>query len=289
MKTLSTYLDKYRVFQKEIPLIYRSSAKAWWNDRCIYLDENYSGMKKYNHRMILNKEIVIEFDEDEPVKNKELAESVIKKLIKDKIKYSLWHSGNKSYHVHFFLDFGDVVNSRLLKKSVMRYFTEGLDVLPDLQLASTHSIRAEYGLHEKTGKFKTKLRESKGYPMLCPIPQGAWDRYIKEMEKVQKWKMSMSVNDVAESDLVKELLDTKNFDRLNDGRERIVFVLSNILCHKYEKKELMRLLVDWYKYTNGKKLTEGQIRYKVHKAYQKSYTFTERYLNELIDDIKGKA
>lgn len=289
MKTLTTYLDKYRKFQSEIALVYRSSAKAWWNDRCVYLDEKYSPMKPYNHRSILNNEVVIEFDEDSLEKNKELAEKVIKRLITDKIKYSLWHSGNKSYHVHFFLKFGDVVNKRLLKKSIMRHYTEGFDILPDLQLAGTHSIRAEYGLHEKTGKFKTKLRESKGYPTLCAIPQKAWDRYIKEMEKVQKWRMSMSVNDVADSALVKELLDTKNFDNLGDGRERIVFVLANILCDKYDKKELIKLLVDWYKYTNGKKLTDGQIKYKVHKAYQKKYNLSEVYIRGLIEDIKGKA
>lgn len=287
MKTLSTYLDKYRAYQKDIALIYRSSDKAWWNDRCIYLDEKYSPMKKYNHRMILNNEIVIEFDEDNPETNKKLAEGVIKKLIKDKIKYSLWHSGNKSYHVHFFLKFGEVASQRLLKKSVMRYYTDGLGILPDLQLASTHSIRAEYGLHEKSGKYKTKLRESRGYPELCSIPQLVWDRYLKEMEKVQKWKMSMSVADISESSAVKELLDTKNFNNLGDGRERIVFALSNILREKYEKEELAKLMIDWYKYTKGRKLTDGQIRYKVYTAYRKRYTITERYIKELLDDIKG--
>ena len=287
MRTLSHYLNKYHKFQKEIPLCYRSSSKAWWNDRCLYLDDKYSDVKKYNHRMVLNNEIVIEFDEDSVEKNLALIEKVRKKVLADGIKYSLWHSGNKSYHLHFFVNTKSVVNVRLLKKSIMRYYTDGLDTLPDLQLAGNHMIRAEFGLHEGSGVPKNLIRQSPGYPFPAELPQDIWTRYSEEMSKVQKWKMSMSVKDLSESDLIKELLDTTNFDKMNDGRERIMFILSNVLCVKYEKKELIQLLVDWYRYTNGRKLTRGQIKYKVDRAYRKPYVIGEYYIKELLAELKS--
>lgn len=286
-RTLSTYLEKYRKIQPDIALCYRSSENAWWNDRCVYLDNDYSDIKKYNHRMILENEVVIEFDTDSPEENKSLVESIIPKLRRDGIRYSLWHSGNKSYHLHFFVDTKKASNIRLLKKSLMRYYTSHLDKLPDLQLASTHMIRAEFGLHEKTGKHKNLVTESPKYPVLCEVPQAVWKRYSEEMTKVQKWKMSMSVADLANSELVKELLDTRNFGKYNDGRERIIFTLANILHTKYDKLELCQLLVDWYKYTNGRKLTEGQIKYRVYKAYKKPYNLTEAYIRELLEELKN--
>lgn len=287
MRTLSYYLEKYRQFQKDIPLCYRSSEVAWWNDRCLYLDEKYSDVKKYNHRMVLNDEVVIEFDTDSPEKNLELIEGVVKKVLKDGIRYSLWHSGNKSYHLHFFINGKNVVNQRLLKKVVMRHYTEGLDTLPDLQLAGNHMIRAEFGLHEKTGVSKNLIRQSPSYPLLAELPKEVWVKYKDEMSKVQKWKMSMSVKDLAESDMIKEMLDTTNFDKLNDGRERIMFVLANVLCVKYDKKELIQLLQDWYRYTNGKKLSRGQIKYKIDRAYRKPYQIGEHYIRELLNELKG--
>lgn len=288
VRTLSTYLDKYYKIQKDIPLCYRSSDKAWWNDRCLYLDNNYSDIKKYNHRMILDKEVVIEFDTDNAEENKKMVESIIPKLRNDRIRYSLWHSGNKSYHLHFFIDPKQASNLRLLKKSIMRHYTSHLETLPDLQLASTHMIRAEYGLHEKTGKHKSLISQSPGYPRLCEVTLPVWKRYRKEMEKVQKWKMSMSVSDLADSKLIKELLDTRNFGKYNDGRERIIFTLANVLHVKYsDKKELAQLLVDWYKYTNGRKLTDGQIKYRVYKAYTKPYNLSEAYIRELLEELKS--
>ena len=284
-RTLSTYLNKYHEFQSEIPLCYRSSSKAWWNDRCLYLDNKYSDLKNYNHRMVLRDEIVIEFDNDSREKNYELIEKVAKKILKDGIRYSLWHSGNKSYHLHFFINTKNSTNVRLLKKSVMRYYTEGLEILPDLQLAGSHMIRAEFGLHEGSGKHKNLIRQSPHYPTKAELPQEVWDRYKTEMSKVQKWKMSMSVKDLADSDMIKEMLDTTNFNKLNDGRERILFVLSNVLCYKYEKKELIQLLQDWYRYTNGRKLSRGQIKYKVDRAYRKPYSIGEYYIRSLLEEL----
>lgn len=285
-KGLNDYMRKYFEIQEDIIVIYRPTADTWWNDRCLYRGEKYDPLKPYNHRMILDKEIVIEFDDEDQAKNLLLAEEVVKKLKADKIKYSLWHSGNKSYHVHFMVDTKGVTNLSLLKKVLMRYYTKGLELLPDLQLASPHPVRAEYGLHEKSGGYKTRLRESPGYPELAEIKQEVWDYYSREVSKVYKWRMSSTVADLSDSTLIKKLLDTTYFnDSVKDGRERIMFVLANVLAPKYEAKELIKLLTEWYHYTRGSKMTDGQIAYKVYRAKKNPYNISEVYLRSLLEDL----
>lgn len=289
MNRLKNYLEKYYEMQQDILLCYRPSNEgvgSSWSDRCNYLDENYSAKKKYNHRMTLDKEVVIEFDEKEPEVNKKLAEEVIKRLRKDKINYSCWFSGSKSYHVHFFIEPQQASNLRLLKSVIMRHYCKDLEFKPDLQLAGKHLIRAEYGLNEKTNKFKTKYSQSPSYPKLNNVIQPVWDKYIREMNWLIRASMTRSVSEIADSSAIKKLLDTTYFnEKLRDGRERILFILSNVLIHTMDKKDLIELLQKWYKYTNGRKLTPGQIAYKVYKADKAPYTITEKYILQTMQEL----
>ena len=283
--TLTTYLNKYIKIQENISLCYRPTLEAGWGQRCMFLDEKYSPRLPYNHRSILDNEIVIEFDNEKTQNNLINAEKVTKKLIKHKIAYSLWSSGNKSFHVHCFIN-ADVPNVSMFKKAFMRFMTQGLDDRPDMQLAVNHLIRAEYGVHENTGKYKTRLRESAKYPLLCDAPQEVWDLYVKEKQSLVKRKMTNATQDISESEIVKQLLDTTYIvDTLGDGRERIVFALSNVLCIKYTQPELEDLLWSWYKYSGGRKLDERAVKYKVYRAYKKRYNITDYYLKDLLADI----
>jgi len=291
MRTLCNYLKAYSEIQEDILLCYRRANKgegSSWADRCNYREEGYSATKKYNHRITLDKEVVIEFDEDTPEDNKRVADQVIKRLKKDGIKYSCWFSGSKSYHVHFFVEPRQASNLRLLKSVIMRHYCKDLEFKPDLQLAGKHLIRAEYGLNEKTGRFKTKNSESRGYPVLNTLPQNVWDGYIKEMSWLVKADMTRNVSELANSDLIKKLLDTTYFnDKVRDGRERILFILSNVLVSTHNKKDLIDLLQKWYKYTKGRKLTNGQIAYKVYKASKQPYTITEKYILQTMKELEG--
>ena len=283
--TLTTYLNKLMEIQDVFYLCYRPTLDSGWSNRCVFLDEKYSPMLPYNHRTILDNEVVIEFDNDDVQRNLVNAELVTKKLIKGKIKYSMWSSGNKSFHVHCFIK-ANVGNMSMIKKAFMRWATQGLDDKPDMQLATNHLIRAEYGVHEKTGKFKTRIRESANYPLLCDLPKEVWESYLGEKEKYVKRRMTQATSDISESEVVKKLLDTTYIqDELKDGRERIVFCLANVLCVKYEKQELIDLLWNWYTYAGGKDLSFYQVKYKIDRAYRDRYTITERYLNELLEDI----
>jgi len=286
---LHNYLLKYKNIQEDITLCYRPSNQgvgSSWGDRCQFLSPEYSRTKKYNHRVTLDKEIVIEFDEEKPEDNEKAINIVCKRLKKDDIKYSLWYSGGKSTHCHFFVDTKKASNLRLLKSVIMRHYCEGLEFKPDLQLAGKHLIRAEFGINEKTGKYKTKLYQSKEYPILNTIKQEVWDKYIKEMNWLLKASMTRSTNDLADSEYIKKLLDTTYFnDKLKDGRNRIIFVLANVLKTKYEKKELINLLQQWYKYCGGKKMSDNQIAYVVYKAYKTDQSPGLKYILQLLKEL----
>lgn len=289
MKNLSGYLAAYYKIQPDILLCFREKNEgvgSSWSDRCMYKEDGYSATKKYNHRITLDNEVVIEFDEDNPEDNKKVADEVVKRLRKDGIKYTMWFSGSKSYHVHAFFDMKKAHNTRLLKSVIMRHYCKGLEFKPDLQMAGKHLIRAEYGLNEKTGKYKYKVGESKGYPYVNEIKEEAWAWYIKEMTWLVKADMTRNVSQLANSKLIKKLLDTTYFnDHIKDGRARIIFVLANILCTTHEKKDLVDLLQKWYKYSNGRKLTSGQIAYQVYKAYNKRYNIGEKYILQLLLEL----
>jgi hypothetical protein len=286
IKTLLTYLRRYYQFQDRIILVSRPDTKSVWSDRCFFLDNNYDPLKHYNHRSILHNEIVIEFDDDDYQRNLKNANEVFYRLKKDKHKPSKWKSGNKSVHVHCFVDIAGARNVSLLKKSFMRYYCKGIP-LPDLQLASdNHLIRAEFGLHEKTGNHKEPLYVPYKFPEITEIPQPVWDEYVKQKSAVIKRTITTQLKDITQLEGFKYILSTHNFRQAEDGRERAMFLLIHTLKHNYtDKNEFIRFIQDWYKYSGGYKLTAVDIENKVKYHWNRDYTLGERYLNELLESI----
>lgn len=287
-ETLTTYLTKYYEVQDKILLCYRPTERNDWKDRCFYLEDKYDPLKKYNHRSILMNEVVIEFDDEDKKVNSKMAEEVQKRLDKDNLKYSKWFSGGKSTHIHLLLDIGEASNVRLLKTVFVRHYTEGLKLLPDLQLTyPNHLVRAEFGIHEKTGREKSLLFKSRGYPKLNFIPQVVWDKYTVAMAKVVKTKLTKDIKNFGELPGVELLFKTEEIAKVNDGRERSLLLLIKVLRSKYRKDELVKYLQDWYKYTKGSKLRDAQIAGKVYYYWDKDYSFQwwVEYLNDLLIDI----
>ena len=285
--TLPLVLKRLAELQPSIILVYHPEVTSSWADRCFYLGEGYDESKPYNHRSILDQEIVIEFDDGNRDKNRRLAYKVRKRLHQDGIESYVWYSGNKSYHVHFFVTIGDVSNLQLLKKTAMRYYTRGMPV-PDLRLATNnHLIRAEYGKHEKTKRCKKALKWGYGFPKVCKLPQIIWDRYAKGYETVLKRKVTTDVKNLDEHPGVKFILSSEKFRTCDDGRERALFMLIHILKPKYKDKkaELVSFLQDWYRYSGGTQLTPNAIKSKVHYHWNREYNFGLNYVNELLESI----
>lgn len=289
MNTLTQYLREYYKYAPQgITLVYRKSKDKGWNNRAVYLGENYNPLTPYNHRVMLPNECVIEYDFDNIELNRKYANIVTKRLRTDGFKVAKWASGNKSTHVHFLLDVGQATNIQLLKRVVIRHYTKGLPI-PDLQLCgNNHLIRAEYGVHEKTGKCKTLLSKDELYPCCSTIPKEVWELYYKEVSIVLNRKVSIDTKEFEQLPGIKHLFKTEEFKKYNDGRKRGLLLLLFALKDKYNKEELVEYLFSWYKYNQGTDLTREDIVKKVHyytvlKKYPLS--FWTRYLNELLEDI----
>jgi len=276
-KTLLQYLNKYRVIQEDIVLCYRPYANSSWTDRCLLVSDDFIPTKRYNHRIILHNEIVIEFDDNNVDENRKNADEVAKRLKRDGFSVAKWTSGNKSTHVHTFIDVAKCKNIQLLKRVFMKYYCKNLP-LPDYQLCgNNHLIRAEYGVHEKTQKYKSPIFVDKDYPRVHQLSPDVWYQYGKEERRSISQRMSTVVNSLDESPIVKSLLQPSVFRELaDDGRERMLYVFAQVLKHKYKakengKQELIKLLQEWYKYSSGTKMTENQVAQKVVYHWNKAY------------------
>jgi hypothetical protein len=293
-------------------LVFRGVTTENWNKRCLYLSKEYYPKVPYNHRTILDCEIIIEYDNDDIDLNNRLANRVIKKLSEDNIKYSKWDTSNKSAHIHFLLKNSKVSNLPLFKNVVMRHYgTFYVDkdtkriydkqnkdetlikVFPDMRLASPHLIRAEFGIHEKTQGHKKLMCKSPNYPCKSMLPVTIFEKYNEAQERSTRQRICTQTADLSEHDTVKKLMDTVKFqESMDDGRERVMFALIHILKPKYmpdKKDELVNLLDEWYGYCSSqpRKMTKIDIQNKVRYHWSKNYTVTEHTLKRIIEEVGG--
>jgi len=290
-KGLLYYLNKYYKIQDKIVVVYRPEHKSNWGDRCLFLDEDFNPTKPYNHRTILINEVVIEFDDKDANLNRKHAEIVETRLKRDGFKTSKWFSGNKSFHIHTFINVAEAQNVSLLKSVFMRHYADGLPN-PDLKLTSAnHLIRAEYGIHEKTGHAKRLLKEDKLYPMLRDVIHPVWAKYMREQTASMKQRFTKTINALDQHPLVKGLLDPETFRNVaDDGRERLLFVFIHVLKDKYKqdgkgKKDLSAYLCEWYTYSGGRKLDDSDIYRKVSYHWNRSYDINEPYLARICQEV----
>lgn len=312
---LVNYLNWYYLnCQKNIALVYRGTAEENWARRCQYLGKDYHPKVPYNHRSILDCEVIIEYDQDNAHLNELLANKVIQKLKNHRVSYAKWFSGGKSSHVHILLKVDKAKNLSLLKRAFMKYYgtfflneqTEQIydriedvpptvtakRIVPDLQLCGAHLIRAEFGIHEKTQYNKELYSASPKFPELSIIHNDIWREYEESQKFSVSVRMGQQTKDISESALVKQLLDTVNFkENMDDGRERLLFMLTHVLKSKYKcHEDLGDFLWTWYNYSGGRSLDEATVRGKVKYHYYRSYPSAnwEQKLKELLEELIGR-
>ncbi len=286
METLNDYLNKYAQWQPDI-LLCQNMGNGWAR-RVTYNSPQFVPIEHYNHRNILDNEVVIEFDNEDATLNGKLAGLVAQNCANEGIEFSVWSSGNKSVHVHTFFDMKDVKDLRLMKRLLIRMLCAGVPGQPDYQLAvRRHLIRAEFGLHEKTSRYKTRLIQTENYPKLAQIPPVVWQWYNEQFAARVQQRMTTALDKLDASPMVQTMLDTVTMNKHGDGRERVLFVLIHVLKPRYvgKKEALAEFLDDWYKASGGKKMSTYDIKRKVQDHWDKTYTFTEKYLKEVLEDI----
>ena len=323
---LHQWLKLYSKFQNDITLCSRESATTWWGNRIKFLDDDYNNQKfpHYNHRAVLDCEIVIEYDNPDKELNKRLINVVEKRLEVDGVKYATWYSGGKSYHCHVLIDRKSASRVSLLKKAFIRYYgvlylngknkvitlpeykllsgdeqESFVRVMPDIRLAdNNHLVRAEYGLHEHSGNHKSVVKKCPDYGVeLSVVPVGVWQEYSNRLTAIIKRDVTIGVSNVIDSDEVKLLLSTTNFKSFGDGKKRVLFILINLLKQTSSnpngrfavKSELVDFLWDWYKYVGGYEFTKQSISGMVGYYWSRDYSrMGVKYIREVLEDIGVK-
>ena len=276
-------LNYYSTFQ-ELTVVYRPNPRVdWGRNRKIY--DGICDLE-YNHRTILNNEVVFDFDNDKESVNKDNALKVCETLDADNINYSLWFTGNKGYHIHaFWKDLSSIKELSLMKRIILKYYAWGMDI--DYQLAGKHLVRMEYGIHEKKrSQNKILIRLSNNCLTLidCHTPNNNllkifWEKYAEEINNRLIRKLEPT-NTPELDDTIKKILNGKIM--LRDGRKNMLWFLIHQLKGKMTQEEVTSKLISWYKYNGGTELTDGQISFQVRYQWDRTYHFGRNFLDLLL-------
>jgi len=159
-------------------------------------------------RTILPNELVLEIDNDDWTIVRDGTRGIVAQLIKwgGEGSYYLSYSGNRSVHVHVFMDLTSLnispevsqilssVDSGLVRSTAKAYITRQFELATstavDRQLTGKHLIRMEGGINEKSGKHCTAIES---------IPEerpGAYDIKIPERPPAKPWNISFLEKEV---------------------------------------------------------------------------------------------
>jgi len=287
---IKNLLDQYSKYQKIEVCYHPHNKMSWGRNRKIYdgdcdLD--------YNHRQILDFEVVFDFDASNIEENLKRANEVMDKLLKDDIFFHSWTTGNKGVHIHtFWAGLGQFKDVVLMKKAILKHYAFGMEI--DYQLAGKHLIRMEYGKNEnKLNKFKEPYKENvqkeyKGVTLISvsyinDIPKFIIDEYQEELHRYIIRRLEKT-DDTEINDTVKQLLEGQIL--VEDGRERMLFYLIHHLKERMTYDDMVSKLTSWYRYNSGTKLTNTQIAYKIRYHMNKSYSFRKDYLDDILEKAR---
>jgi len=276
-------LDTYFRIQP-VEVVYRPNERVSWGRNRKMYDGNCD--LEYNHRTILDCEVVFDFDSEVMEENIENSYIVIERLSNDNIYCTVWSTGNKGIHIHtLWTGLNRFTDLTLLKKTILKHYAYGMNI--DYQLASKHLVRMEYGINEKKRQnYKTPLSDvSLKYNEL---PEFIIEEYKEELNKYLTRRIETPID--LDDSLLKDFMEGK-FD-IRDGREKFMFFLINTLKGKMQKEDLVSRLISWYRYSGGNKLTDLEIKRKVDYHINKgvTYSFGMRFFESLMKeyDVKRK-
>jgi len=271
------------------------------------------------HRSVMPNEIVIESDYPEYIENYKAAQLIGEIIEKKGFKPHYYYSGNKSVHVHVYID--DLFLSQVpgnSKENFMQWIREKMISCWDTNLKQfdrdlinpRHLIRAELSKNKKG--YKTFLgytfkdlspipiicnEQNRIYPRLAKIKQsfpsdpiGLIDEFFADSEKNRqialKKKKTRTRTYIKEDYMNKVrvcvgLILDDEFKSVGDGFSRAMFIIVNELRRIHNDEKAKELVHDWNNRMNNP-IREADIDYRFKL---RSYNLSCKYIHEFLKEI----
>lgn len=296
----------------KISLLDRDNNK-WtkWNDfPGGLLSNNHNGVAIDVHRSMLSNEIIIESDYPDYIDNFEAAK-IIGKIIEGKgFIPHYYYSGNKSIHIHVFLDWTPFFQIEKRKEFIIWLRTKMISCWDtnirkfdnDL-IKATHLIRCELSKNKKG--YKTFLgythndlsfipyicnEDNRIYPRIGKIKLSSphctrelIDEFVEHQNKPKPQNISYFNPDDCPSEIRKSVgrLLSDDFKKVGDGLGRAMFIIVSELRRVVEDTEAMAVVNDW-NIRMGSKIKQSEIDYRFTK---KSYTLSNKYIYDFMKEL----
>lgn len=322
------YLNQYRdrVENKDIELCYKDKKgfSPWITWTEIKLDGLSYYLKKPDlHRSILGNEIVIEFDEPELLLNLCAAKLAIAKLTEEKIPFWLFYSGNKGFHIHIFVEAGELpeeIHRKMVERQepgIWYNFRDYLAwrllggirrsfVVDSLKLRTRRTmIRACGSLHSGAGFHKVYIPEPEDLPN--KLSEFSERYQITEPpapelypEEITEWEMSewlpylqdylkkprrryMPKRGIKGKVRTMPCLDYLLNHRLPDGRRRTVNLAAMRLKYFMNEDQVLEKLRA-FNHLNGNPVRDSYIKAQVRYAFRYKGTLGCKFAKTILSD-----
>ena len=307
------YLEKLNQQQKlKIALMDRDNNHwtKWGGFPGGLLSNKHRGVAVDVHRSMMDNEIVIESDYPDYIDNFE-ASKIIGKILEGKgFIPHYYYSGNKSIHIHVFIDwvtFCQVEDRKKfiewLRAEMISCFGTNVRQFDKDLIKASHLIRCELSKNKKG--YKTFLgythndlsfipyvcnEDNRIYPRLGKIklssPHCAWDLmedFLAEEKKVKPTATSYFNPDDCPGEIreaVQRLL-SDDFKKVGDGLGRAMFIILSELRRVLGDNEAKARLMEW-NVRMGFPILQTDIDYRFTK---KAYTLSNKYINDFMEEI----
>jgi hypothetical protein len=264
---------------------------------------------------MMDNEIIIESDYPEYIDNFEAAK-IVGRIIESKgFIPHYYYSGNKSIHIHVFLDWDCMFGAdEKLKKEFIIWLRAKMISCWDTNvrkfdkdlIKATHLIRCELSKNKKG--YKTFLgyshndlsfipyvcnEENRIYPRLGKIrlsnPHSMnelLDEFFEDKKRTKPTQISYFNPNDCPGDIreaVRRLM-SNDFKEVGDGLGRAMFIILNEL-RRVVGDEKARVMVNDWNVRMGSKIPQKEIDYRFTK---KAYTLSNQYIKEFMEEIGMK-
>ena len=285
-KDVWEYLERN---QPDLRVAQHVSKKAPWH----YATVNTRDYRRtYNHRAVMQNEVVLDLDDESKDKNSQGYLYMDARGREMKLKFSVWQTGGKGYHLHYIFEGLEKVHDiRLMKGLLAEHILGPLETVLkwDRQLLGKHLVRMEGGMHERyPGQYRYKtLWEDCGHLQPNKIPNSVWKKYRQEVIKSALYRLRRR-HEVPSGrhtpTCLKHILSPK-YREHKDGGKRAIFIIASFF-RKVPDDELITLLKDYNKYNLREPLNPFQLKQLFDSVRNNKGRFVGcRYRHALLREV----